>query len=92
MAAGDPIHGVDVSVRKKPKNYSIHLVNREGGLKFSHIVGADPEDYQRLRQIGELLGGLLTGDITHAVVHNGGPGKQCQSTAVNTSRSNVKNN
>ncbi len=95
------VRGIDVIVKKKPGGAitTVHLSDNGNGWTVGGVEGADASEYHFMGEIGKLVAGLVSGLIQHAsvTVGPGGPGGkhvvvQCQSTSINTSRSNVKNN
>ena len=61
------VGGIDIIIRKKPGGHQVHmqlLDTGNGTLKVTNIVGGAVADHQRLRQIGGLVGALLTGTRT----------------------------
>jgi len=93
--ASDDVKGIDIIIKKKPSGTTtIQLVDNGNGLGVTNIMGAQAADYESLRQIGGLVGALLTGNLTSASIHvwpNGTPNIQMMS-AIHGSKSNIKNN
>jgi hypothetical protein len=61
------VGGIDIIVRKKPGGHQVHMQlvdTGNGTLKVTNLVGGEVADHQRLRQIGGLVGALLTGTPT----------------------------
>ena len=68
---GTDVGGIDVVVKKKPSGSgsTIHLVNSPTGYVLQSVESTGtPAEIQMLRNLGPLVGGLLTGDITGATI------------------------
>ena len=92
--ASNAVGHIDIIVRKKPggSQITVQLVNGPNGLAFAGLIGGESlAEQQLMRQIGELAGGLITGEIQHAVIGQGTGGASYQVT-VTKSLSNIKNN
>ena len=89
MGSKGGIGGIDVVVKRQPTGQaSVHLADTGHGLRVTSVMGAAGTEYQNLRAIGELVGGLLSGEVQSATIQTG---TQFQVT-VTKSRSNTKDN
>ena len=87
--ASNNVAGIDIIVKKKPAgSIAVYLVDTGSGLRVTSVIGADATEYQNLRKMGELVGGLLSGEVQSATIQTGA---QFQVT-VTKSLSNIKNN
>ena len=91
------VKDIDIIIRKKPGGHmtTMHLVDTgNGDLRVTNIVGGEVADHQRLRQIGGLVGALLTGGLAGASI-SVRPSAQSnvqmsKTTAIVRSISNIK--
>jgi hypothetical protein len=91
------VKGIDIIIKKKPSGHmmTMQLVDTGNGtLKVTNIVGGEVADHHRLRQIGGLVGALLTGGLADASIRLGPTGRpdiqMSKTTAIVKSVSNIK--
>ena len=95
---GGDVKGIDIIVKKKPGGHmtTLHLADTGNGIfRVTHVGGGEVADHHRLRQIGGLVGALLTGDIAASsvlILPTVKPdGQTAKTTAILKSISNIKN-
>jgi hypothetical protein len=72
------VKGIDVSAKKKPGGamVTVSLTNNGGHWSVIGVQGAPASEFQFMSEIGKLVAGLISGDITGATIQvgPGGPG------------------